>query len=163
MAKSVLARISMGTAFAWIVVCLVGCRGDKKDVFLRIQHLEGQAFEGDSIRPDVRQELMVCYADLAREQPEHPFVPEALFRRADLLISAGKFEEAVLQLQDLHDGFPSFPLRPRCAFLVAFVYEVHLHDRELARRTYERVMALHPGTPEAEMASQSLKLLPQRP
>ena len=64
-----------------------------------------------------------------------------MFRRADLLISAGKFDEAILQLQDVHDGYPTFDKRPLCAFLVAFIYDEHLKDRELAVRAYERTMA----------------------
>lgn len=142
---------------------LLACGDTSQSTFDRIQALEREAFVGDSLRADVRRQLMVSYADLAREQPEHPFVPEGLFRRADLLISAGKYEQAVLQLQDLHDGYPAYELRPRCAFLVAFIHDVHLRDPELARRAYERVIALHEGTPEAEMSAQSLRWLPQRP
>lgn len=137
---------------------LGGCAPRQSD-FSAIQDLEQQAFVGDSMRGDVRQELMVKYAEFSRIHSDHPFVPEALFRRADLLISAGKYEHAVLQLQNLHDGYPNYPQRARCAFLVAFVYEVHLRDFELARRSYERTVALHPGTPEAELAAQSLALL----
>lgn len=144
-------------------VGVTGCDSSSDNLFQRIQKLEREAFVGDSIRPDVRRELMVSYADLARLQPDHPFVPEGLFRRADLLISAENYELAVLELQDLHDGYPSFPKRARCAFLVAFVHEVHLRDPELARRAYERVQVLHPGTPEAEMAAQCLAWLPTRP
>ena len=53
--------------------------------------------------------------------PHDEFAPEALMRQADLLISAGKFEHAVLQLQDLHDGYPNYEKRALSAFLVAFV------------------------------------------
>ena len=127
-----------------------------------IQKLEAQAFSGQEIQPEVRRELMVAYGELARTEPEHPFVPEGLFRRADLLISAGKYEQAVWQLQDLHDGYPEYPNRARCAFLVAFVHDVHRRDPELAIRAYERVLALHPNTTESVMAQQSIKLLQLR-
>ena len=141
-----------------LVALQLGC-APGNETLSEIQKLERTAFEGEVIRPEIRQELMVKYAEFSRLHPDHPFVPEALFRRADLLISAGKFELAVLQLQNLHDGHPTYPQRARCAFLVAFVYEVHLRDLELARRAYERTAALHPGTPEAELAAQSLALL----
>ncbi|MGB1577746.1 MAG: tetratricopeptide repeat protein [Flavobacteriales bacterium] len=141
-----------------MVALQLGC-SPSNETLSEIQKLERTAFEGEVIRPEIRQELMVKYAEFSRLHPDHPFVPEALFRRADLLISAGKFELAVLQLQNLHDGHPTYPQRARCAFLVAFVYEVHLRDLELARRAYERTAALHPRTPEAELAAQSLALL----
>jgi len=150
-------RVSLLVA-GLLAVLQIGCTLGN-ETLSEIQELERTAFEGEVIRPDIRQQLMVKYAEFSRIHPDHPFVPEALFRRADLLISAGKYELAVLQLQNLHDGHPTYPQRARCAFLVAFVYEVHLRDKELARRAYERTAALHPGTPEAELAAQSLALL----
>lgn len=146
---------------AW-VLCLLffSCGPQQPSLLHEIQDLERVAFEGDSLRIDIRQSLMIKYAEFARMEGGHAFVPEALFRRADLLISAGKFDEAILQLQDVHDGYPTFDKRPLCAFLVAFIYDEHLKDRELAVRAYARTMALHPDSPEAMQAQQSLALLP---
>ena len=146
--------------FVCLSLSLGSCTHEKSPLLREIQKLEQVAFEGDSLRVDIRQSLMIKYADFARWEGGHAFVPEALFRRADLLISAGKFDEAILQLQDLHDGFPTFDKRPLCAFLVAFIYDEHLNDRELAIRSYHRTIALHPESQEAIMAQQSLALLP---
>lgn len=146
---------------AWVLGLLFfSCGPQQPSLLHEIQDLERVAFEGDSLRVDIRQSLMVKYAEFARMEGGHAFVPEALFRRADLLISAGKFDEAILQLQDVHDGYSNFDKRPLCAFLVAFIYDEHLKDRELAVRAYERTMALHPDSPEAMQAQQSLALLP---
>ncbi len=159
MPRSAADKRLVGLLVAGFMVALqFGCTPGN-ETLSEIRELERTAFEGEVIRPDIRQQLMVKYAEFSRLHAGHPFVPEALFRRADLLISAGKYELAVLQLQNLHDGHPTYPQRARCAFLVAFVYEVHLRDMELARRAYERTAALHPGTPEAELAAQSLALL----
>ena len=135
---------------------LLRCESSSPSLLQQIQSWESEAFVGDSIRVDMRQKLLVGYADLARLQPDDPFVPEALFRRADLLISAGKYEHALLQLQNLHEGHPGYEKRATCAFLVGFVYHEHLKDPVLAKRAYERVMVLHPATPEAVLAEQSL-------
>lgn len=121
-----------------------------------IQALESRAFQGQEVVPEVRTALLVAYGDFARLHADHKFAPEALFRRADLLVSAGKFEQAVLQYQDLHDGYPKFDKRPDCALLMAFVYDVHLKDKPLARRAYLRTAAIHPDTPQAETALQSV-------
>ena len=121
-----------------------------------IQALEHRAFDGEDMVAEVRTSLLVSYGDFARLHAGHEFAPEALFRRADLLVSAGKFEQAVLQYQDLHDGYVKFDKRPDCALLMAFVYDVHLKDKPLARRAYLRTAAIHPSTPQAEQALQSV-------
>ena len=148
----------------WVIALLVatelgtGCSGGQDDPRLLkdIQALEQRAFDGDDMVADVRTALLVAYGDFARLHAGHAFAPEALFRRADLLVSAGKFEQAVLQYQDLHDGYAKFDKRPDCALLMAFVYDVHLKDKPLARRAYLRTAAIHPGTPQAETALQSV-------
>ena len=93
---------------------VAGCGGDRVEPGLLkdIQALEQRAFEGEEMVPEVRTALLVAYGDFARLHADHVFAPEALFRRADLLVSAGKFEQAVLQYQDLHDGYPKFD-KPR--------------------------------------------------
>ena len=140
----------------WGLIWMAGCGSSDTSLKEQIQQWESIAFVGDSLRVDIRQKLLVGYADFARLHPDDPFVPEALMRRADLLVAAGKYEQAVLQLQDLHDGHPSYDKQAMCAFLVAFVYDEHLKDRDLAKRAYERVIAIHPVTPEAALAEQSL-------
>ena len=134
----------------------VGCGQVQPGLLKDIQALEQRAFDGDNMVADVRTALLVSYGDFARLHADHAFAPEALFRRADLLVSAGKFEQAVLQYQDLHDGYPKFDKRPDCALLMAFVYDVHLKDKPLARRAYLRTATIHPGTPQADMAMQSV-------
>lgn len=148
----------------WLVVFLAvsgfvaGCdEGRVESGLLKdIQALEQQAFVGEDMVPEVRTALLVAYGDFARLQADHVFAPEALFRRADLLVAAGQFEQAVLQYQDLHDGYVKFDKRPDCALLMAFVYDVHLKDKPLARRAYLRTAAIHPSTPQAEQALQSV-------
>ena len=148
----------------WLVLVLAasglvaGCGGGRAEFGLLkdIQALEQLAFQGADMVPEVRTALLVAYGDFARLHGDHVFAPEALFRRADLLVSAGKFEQAVLQYQDLHDGYPIFDKRPDCALLMAFIYDVHLKDKPLARRAYLRTAAIHPGTPQAEAAIQSV-------
>ena len=155
MVKGVVPRLCV---LVWACVTL-SCQESQPSRLKEIHELERQAFDGAELRPEVRQALLVKYADFARLEGGHAFVPEALFRRADLLISAGKFDEAILQLQDVHDGYPTFDKRSLCAFLVAFIYDEHLKDRELAIRAYERTMALHPDSPEFLLAQQSLSIL----
>ena len=81
----------------WIVMAVcMGCNPTEPASPDSIAELESKAFVGDTIKHHIRQKLMVQYAEFALTHPHAEFAPEALMRRADLLISAGKFEHAVL-------------------------------------------------------------------
>jgi TolA-binding protein len=60
------------------------------------------------------------------------------------------------QLRDIHDHYKDFDKRPICAFLVGFIAEVELNDREQAKKTYEQVIELHPQSAAADWARQSI-------
>ena len=126
-----------------------------------IEQLEEQLFaqDGNAVQDDIRAELMRAYAAFANACHDADETPEMLFRRADLLRSAGRFQEAMTQLRDVHDHYGEYEKRSVCAFLVGFIAEVELNDREQARKTYEQVIEVHPNSEAATWARQSLELL----
>jgi tetratricopeptide (TPR) repeat protein len=150
------------TSVLALVLSMAGCgpgqvseqQGESLRASIRL--LEDQAFQGGQLDDGVRDDLLKAYGEFARQSPNHPFVAEALFRRADLLVSKGKFQEAMSQLQDVHDSYPAFERRAQAAFLIAFIADTHLGDKELARQAYAHVISLHPDSPEAELAEQSM-------
>lgn len=138
--------------------------GDPCDQKLaQIAAWESQLFLDNEVpQADVRDALLVTYADFANACSGRVEVAEMLFRRADLLRSKGAFEEAMTQLRDVHDHFPQYPQRARCAFLLGFIAETELGDREQARITYRQVLEVHPNSEEAEWARISLEQLDLR-
>lgn len=154
----------------FVALCALGCgvaEGPAHEVscsdrLSTIASLEAKLFQGESVEGDVRTSLLRAYADFANACNGESATPEMLFRRADLLRSLGAFEEAMTQLRDVHDHFPQYPQRARCAFLVGFIAETELGDREQARLTYRQVMEVHPDSEEAEWARISLAQLDLR-
>ena len=129
----------------------------------QIAQLESQLFQENEVpQAAVRDALLVAYAEFANGCSGRSEVAEMLFRRADLLRSKGAFQEAMTQLRDVHDHFPQYPQRARCAFLVGFIAENELGDREQARLTYRQVLEVHPDSEEAEWARISLEQLDLR-
>ncbi|MAI22910.1 MAG: hypothetical protein CL828_02540 [Crocinitomicaceae bacterium] len=114
---------------------------------------------GEDVDAVLRAKMMQSYARFANACHDHEFTPEALFRRADLLRSAGKYQEAMTQLRDIHDNYANYDKRSVCAFLVGFIAEVELKDREQAKKTYEQVIEVHPDSEAAIWALQSLQNL----
>lgn len=117
----------------------------------------------ETLNAALRSDLMRAYAEFSNGCHDFEQTPEFLFRRADLLRSAGQFQEAMTQLRDIHDHYKDFDKRPICAFLVGFIAEVELNDREQAQKIYEQVIELHPESPAAIWAKQSIESLPVVP
>jgi TolA-binding protein len=63
------------------------------------------------------------------------------------------------QLRDIHDHYANYDKRSVCAFLVGFIAEVELNDREQAKKTYQQVIEVHPDSDAAKWARQSLQNL----
>lgn len=126
-----------------------------------ISRLENELFDGSytTVNGDVRSALMQAYAQFANECHDADETPEMLFRRADLLRSAGRFQEAMTQLRDIHDHYAHYEKRAICAFLVGFIAEEELNDRVQAKKTYEQVVELHPESEAAEWARLSLRAM----
>lgn len=125
-----------------------------------IEKMEAELFEASApVNPSLRASLMKSYADFSNHCHDAPETPEFLFRRADLLRSAGQYQEAMTQLRDIHDHHKDFDKRPICAFLVGFIAEVELNDRKQARKIYEQVIELHPESDAAVWANQSIENL----
>lgn len=132
---------------------------DCEESAAQIEQLEQKLFAlTDDLVPDqeIRSQLMGAYAAFANACHDDARTAEMLFRRSDLLRSSGKFQEAMTQLRDVHDHFPEYEKRALCAFLVGFIAEEELNDREQAKKTYEQVIALHDSTHVAVWARQSL-------
>jgi tetratricopeptide (TPR) repeat protein len=130
------------------------------DKISAIEDLETQVSadsSGQNMR--VRQQLLVAYADFINYNNAEEMTPEYLFRSAKVANEIGKPRKAIEHLINLHDGFPKYPRRTEAVFLIAFLYENMLNDREMAEKYYEQVVELYPESPWAEDAKASLKLL----
>ena len=155
-------KLQVITAMASVMFTFAGCQtgAESKDCDVRLKTIAEMEFalvqESGSVDATARGSLMSAYADFSNHCHDAEETPEFLFRRADLLRSAGQFQEAMSQLRDIHDHYKEFDKRPICAFLVGFIAEVELNDREQARKTYEQVIELHPQSAAADWARQSI-------
>jgi tetratricopeptide (TPR) repeat protein len=151
--------------FSPLMRCTEDASSDRcADRLAAIASMEAQMLESpETLNASLRSDLMRAYAEFSNGCHDFEQTPEFLFRRADLLRSAAQFQEAMTQLRDIHDHYKDFDKRPICAFLVGFIAEVELNDREQARKTYEQVIELHPESPAAIWAKQSIESMPVVP
>lgn len=126
----------------------------------RIEELERKVSDDQQIQDFAsRKKLMVAYSVFVNNHRDNPRTPEYLFRAGKLANEIGKHRKAIDYLTQVHDGFPSFDKRAESAFLVGFIYEHMLNDREMAQRTYEAVIDNYPDTQWAADAKASIDLL----
>lgn len=133
---------------------------DRDERLEKIKILE-EKVEADKQLADIksRKQLLVAYAGFINNHHEHEMTPEFLFRSGKLANEVGKPRRAIEYLTDLHDGFPSYPRRAEAAFLVGFIYENMLNDREMAQKAYETVIDNFPETQWAKDAQATIELL----
>ncbi len=136
----------------------------KEDVYTqkkeRLVELEA-AVKADTGYADakLRQQLLAAYASFTNQYNQDDMAPEYLFRAGKLANEIGKPRRAIDFLMNAHDGYPTFDKRTEAAFLVGFIYENVLNDREMAQKAYEKVIELYPESSWADDAQASIQLL----
>ena len=122
--------------FSPLMRCTEDASSDRcADRLAAIASMEAQMLASpETLNASLRSDLMRAYAEFSNGCHDFEQTPEFLFRRADLIRSAGQFQEAMTQLRDIHDHYKDFDKRPICAFLVGFIAEVELNDRDQARQ-----------------------------
>lgn len=119
------------------------------------------AVKADETYADVkqRQQLLALYAEFTNQYHQDEMAAEYLFRAGKLANEIGKPRRAIEFLMNAHDGYPKFDKRTEAAFLVGFIYENVLNDREMAQKAYEKVIELYPESSWAADAKASIALL----
>lgn len=108
--------------------------------------------------PDAKK-LLNAYSAFVNANRDHELAPEFMFNAGRLSSTTGKPRKAIELFTDLHDNFPGYKKRTEAAYLVAFIYDSQLNDREKARAAYEKVIELYPDSPWADDAQASINNL----
>lgn len=160
---------------AFAAIMLFGCAEDvtveageklentadqREELAGKIEKLE-EMVKADQERLDMksRKQLLIAYANYANNFHADEKTPEYLFRGAKLANELGKPNRAIEYLTNVHDGYPQFDKRTEAAFLVGFIHENVLNDKEMAQKAYEKVIELYPESKWAEDAQASIELL----
>ncbi len=138
-----------------LVAGLVGCNNspqadvtvaDDKELLLeRIHACEANALSSDVKLDKVKgHELLRSYLDYANAYRDDSIAAVYLFKAGDVARNLGRYKQAISILTNLHDGFPKHTKKAETAFLIAFIQDNDLHDREMAKKAYEHVIELYP-------------------
>lgn len=117
----------------------------KEELVERINECEANALNGDTKIDKVKgHELMRSYLDYTNTYRDDSIAGVYLFKAGDVARNLGRYKQAISILTNLHDGFPKHTKKAETAFLIAFIQDNDLHDREMAKKAYENVIKLYP-------------------
>jgi tetratricopeptide (TPR) repeat protein len=103
--------------------------------------------------------LLRAYQDYYNKHPQDTLALNYLFEAGRVADALGKYDKAVELLANYHDGSANVQRRAEAAYLVAFIYDAHMHMSSKAVKQYNKVIELYPQSPWAQQARQSLPLV----
>lgn len=103
--------------------------------------------------------LLRAYQDYYNKHPQDTTALNYLFEAGRVADALGKYDKAVELLANYHDGSVNRSRKAEAAYLVAFVYDAHLHLPNKAIKQYNKVIELYPESPWAAQARQALPLV----
>lgn len=145
-------------------IILASCNSDKKKLESQqaIKQAEQLLFSKDGsykFDPKKAEKLIEQYSNYAKKYPKDSLTPEYLFKSAEMLIAAKKFEPANVVYEKIINEYPSYRKLPICIFMEGFNYENNLVDLVQAKKYYEQFLAKYPNDPMANDVKMSLEHL----
>ena len=128
-------------------------------LMLEIRTMENRTKQDSTMDRASGLRLLRAYQDYYNKHPEDTVAINYLFEGGRVAVALGKYEKAIELLANFHDGSPNRQRRAEAAYLVAFVYDTHLHLPGKATTQYNKVMELYPESPWATQSRQALHLV----
>ena len=128
-------------------------------LMLEIRSMEARTRNDSVLDRAAGLRLLRAYQDYYNKHPQDTIALNYLFEAGRVAIALDKPEKAVELLANFHDGSANRVRRAEAAYLVAFVYDTHLHLTQKAVTQYNKVIELYPESPWAEQSRQALFLV----
>ena len=152
---------------AILLLTMAGCHNSngkttKKDV----EKAEKALFNEDqTMNETAATEAIAIFNKYAEENADATDAPEMLFKAIDIAINTRQSaEQSVDMVERLVADYPAFDKNPVALFMLAtFVYDEQLHDLDMARETYQRIIDNYPDSPFAADAAIAITQLGMSP
>jgi tetratricopeptide (TPR) repeat protein len=165
----------------WIVALAVSCssdpNGNKTEASTTLASAEDAAKESvDPLMLEIRAmeartrkdsvldraaglRLLRAYQDYYNKHPQDTSALNFIFEAGRVAVALEKYDKAIELLANFHDGSANRQRRAEAAYLVAFIYDTHLHLPTKATTQYNKVIELYPESPWANQSRQALHLV----
>jgi tetratricopeptide (TPR) repeat protein len=128
-------------------------------MLIEIRSMESRARKDTVLDRTVGLRLLRAYQDYYNRNPKDSLAISFLFEAGKVADAMGKYDKAVELLANYHDGITNQERKAEAAYLVAFVYDAHLHQPTKATKQYNKVIEMYPNSPWAEQSKQALHLV----
>jgi tetratricopeptide (TPR) repeat protein len=128
-------------------------------VLYEIRDMEARSKKDSVIDRSVGLRLLRAYQTYYNQHPQDSLGKAFLFEAARVADAMGKYDKAIELLGNYHDGISDKNKKAEAAYLVAFIYDAHLHNEKKAIDYYNKVIQLYPESPWAEQAKSALHLV----
>jgi outer membrane protein assembly factor BamD (BamD/ComL family) len=139
-----------------LFIGLQGCTPKKSDDQLFADALQSEKF---ALTPETMSLAAENYFEVYLTYPKSQLAAKALFKSANLLNTAAKYQDAVQRFKLIVDKFPDADEHPRALFMLGFINNNDLHDPVAATKYYEQFLAKYPKhdlAPSADFELQNI-------
>ena len=167
--------------FAWLVAVAQSCSNDSSKnnaensttlasaedaakesvdpLMLEIRAMEARTKKDSVLDRAAGLRLLRAYQDYFNKHPQDTSALNFIFEAGRVAVSLEKYDKAIELLANFHDGSGNRQRRAEAAYLVAFIYDTHLHLPTKATKQYNKVIELYPESPWANQSRQALHLV----
>lgn len=128
-------------------------------LLIEIKDMEAKAKLDSVIDRGVGLRLLRAYQEYYNKNPKDAVGMKYLFEAARVADALGKYQKAIDLLVNYHDGVADANKKAEAAYMVAFIYDAHMHQDAKAIEFYNRVINLYPNSIWAEQAKSALHLV----
>lgn len=138
---------------------MIGDASNVDPLMIEIRDMEAKAKRDSVMDRNVGLRLLKAYQDYYNKHSADSVGLACLFEAGRVADALGKYTKAVDLLINYHDAISNMERKAEAAYMVAFIYDAHLHDAKKATEQYNKVIELYPGTLWADQATNALSLV----
>jgi len=128
-------------------------------LMLEIRAMEARTRKDSVLDRATGLRLLRAYQDYYNKHPQDTAALNYIFEAGRVAVSMEKYQKAIELLANFHDGSANRQRKAEAAYLVAFIYDTHLHLPTKATNQYNKVIELYPESPWANQSRQALHLV----
>lgn len=119
--------------------------------------------KSNTIDKEKVDELLANIDSFVVQAPLNEKVPIYLEMKAKYLAAMGKNKEALVVYDDIYSNYKDYENRPDALFMIAFIYETNIGDKEKAKQMYKRFIDEFPEDEFAKDAKFSIENMDKTP